>query len=435
MTLKMVTVLIGGVLAAVTAPAAAGSPDYDALAQRAVCEYEADARRAREALRAHGPSGLTALRERYGASIDAYRAWLAAPDASSFDPAWERVAEALDAVGGQRDNYAAGLYWYTDLGQATAAARHSGKPILSLRLLGRLTDDLSCANSRFLRTAVYANARISAMLRDAFVLHWESVRPVPKITIDFGDGRTICRTITGNSMHYVLDGEGRPIDALPGLCGPRRFEDWLITMRSLHGQFRNVGTPAGRGRLLRAYHDGRYSRIIGAWQTDLASAGHGDLVTEAIARQGPARPEALFAAPVAITKAAIEVPILAATMAPVAERLDNATTEVMWREIAAAHLDEARLDDSSRRLMAKKARVTPAMIDRFERSLALDTVRNEYLYHRQIHQWFVNGEIGELAALTDRIYAELFLTPGDDPWLGLLPADTYAALEHGGVVQ
>ncbi len=97
------------------------------------------------------------------------------------------------------------LYWYTNLEQAKAAAKVSGKPILSLRLLGKLDQDLSCANSRFFRVALYPNAAISKELRDKYILHWQSVRPAPKITIDFGDGRKLERTITGNSIHYILD--------------------------------------------------------------------------------------------------------------------------------------------------------------------------------------------------------------------------------------
>ena len=49
-------------------------------------------------------------------------------------------------------------------------------------LLGRLDEELSCANSRFFRTVLYANAEISAHLREHFVLHWQSVRPVPRIS-------------------------------------------------------------------------------------------------------------------------------------------------------------------------------------------------------------------------------------------------------------
>ena len=55
------------------------------------------------------------------------------------------------------------------------------------------------------------------------------------------------------------------------------------------------------------------------------------------------------------------------------------------------------------------------------------------MFHRRIHGWFVNSQVHELDSLDDRVYAELFLTPGDDPWLGLLPADTYTGLDDNGV--
>jgi hypothetical protein len=146
-------------------------------------------------------------------------------------PEWLRITAALDAVSQQRNSYLSGLYWYTDLEQAQRVSAQSGKPILSLRLLGKLTDELSCANSRFFRTVLYSNAAVSAILRDQFVLHWQMVRPVPLITIDFGDGRKLERTITGNSIHYVLDSDGKVIDAFPGVYGPQAFSRVLAERR------------------------------------------------------------------------------------------------------------------------------------------------------------------------------------------------------------
>ena len=75
---------------------------------------------------------------------------------------------------------------------------------------------------------LYSNADVSEYLKDHYVLHWKSVRPVPKVTIDYGDGRKLERTLTGNSIHYILDSEGRPIDAIPGLYGPFAFRRILI---------------------------------------------------------------------------------------------------------------------------------------------------------------------------------------------------------------
>ena len=99
-------------------------------------------------------------------------------------------APELDRVCAQKDAHTSLLYWHTDLPAATAEARRTARPILSLRLLGRLDEELSCANSRFFRKLLYPEGRINQRLRQDFVLHWQSVRPVPRVTIDFGDGRT-----------------------------------------------------------------------------------------------------------------------------------------------------------------------------------------------------------------------------------------------------
>lgn len=125
-----------------------------------------------------------------------------------------------------------GLTWFTELPAAVAEAQRAGKPILSLRLLGRLPDELTCANSRFFKALLYPEPRINRVMREQFVLHWQSVRPVPIVTIDFGGGRVLKKTLTGNSAHVVLDPFGRPADALPGLFAPDVFLQLLSHARA-----------------------------------------------------------------------------------------------------------------------------------------------------------------------------------------------------------
>jgi hypothetical protein len=134
----------------------------------------------------------------------------------------------LDRLCAQKDAHTSLLFWHTDLSSAIAEARRAKKPILSLRLLGRLDEELSCANSRFFRKLLYPQPIINQLLRDHFVLHWQTVRPVPKVTIDFGNGRRVEKTLTGNSAHIVLDPGGRPVDALPGLFSPDVFHALLV---------------------------------------------------------------------------------------------------------------------------------------------------------------------------------------------------------------
>jgi hypothetical protein len=91
----------------------------------------------------------------------------------------------------------------------------------------------------------------------------------------------------------------------------------------------------------------------------------------------------------------------------------------------------------ARRTVAKRLQEDPIarVVRAFERSLAEDTVRNQYLLHSQVHEWFANGTApASLEDLNERVYSELFLMPGSDPWLGLVAADAYTALPREATV-
>jgi hypothetical protein len=77
------------------------------------------------------------------------------------------------------------------------------------------------------------------------------------------------------------------------------------------------------------------------------------------------------------------------------------------------------------------------LVRTFEDSMTLDMVRNEYLLHLRIHELFADGEAvtSDLDGLNEWVYAELFLTPSSDPWLGLAPRDVYTALEGDGRIE
>jgi hypothetical protein len=148
----------------------------ETLALKAVSENSAEAAPAIAELRALGPAGLNVLLQAYSREINEQ----VANPLLAATPEWQRLSAALDAVSQQKDSYLAGLYWYTDFAQARAAARAAGKPILSLRLLGKLNEEYSCANSRFFRTILYSNAEVAKMLREDFILYWQSERPAPQ---------------------------------------------------------------------------------------------------------------------------------------------------------------------------------------------------------------------------------------------------------------
>src|SRR5258708_33290688 len=212
------------------------------------------AERALSANRGQSDAAIAELRAAGQRGVDAFVAASPALVDQSNPRDVSRFRGVLDRICRQRDCYASHLYWYTDLSEAETAARAEGKPILSLRLLGNLDDDLSCANSRFFRPTLYANAKIARTLHDQFVLYWSSERPVPRVTIDFGDGRKICSTITGNSAHYLLDANGTPLDVIPGLYSPDAFLKQLDDLQLL--AVNDQKSPNPRAWLAR-YHNNR----------------------------------------------------------------------------------------------------------------------------------------------------------------------------------
>jgi hypothetical protein len=374
---------------------AAGESDLGALAGVALRGAPAESGPAVARLRAAGAAGMEA----------ALAAFAASTGDQSGDPARR---DALDRLCGVRDCAEIRLFWHTDLEAATAAARESGKPLLSLRLLGRLDEELSCANSRFFRTVLYANREIGDLLRERFILHWRSVRPVPKVTIDFGDGTTLERTLTGNSIHYLLDRRGRLLDVLPGLIGPQAFKRALLEGAELARDADRVEDAAFRPWI--AARRGRDQRTISA-----------------IGRRpgtGPAQPLETM------SKAMVEVPIV--------EALGSGATDDGLRRLAALRRPRVRLDAASRAFLLAKHGATAApeaeaerLIDTFEASIALDEAINEVRFRPAIlarldQRWPID-EV-DLEALNHWVYREVFRAPIDDPLMGLAPPEVYTAL-------
>jgi hypothetical protein len=429
---------------------ASANTNPETLARKAVSENSSESLPAIDALRAMGPAGLRVLFDVHKDEIE--RRALGSSDSEAATASWQRLAAALDAVSQQRDSYTSGLYWHTDIEQAKAEARKSGKPILSLRLLGKLTDEFSCANSRFFRTALYSNRSVSAYLRDHFILHWKTVRPVPRVTIDYGDGRRLERTLTGNSIHYILDAEGRAVDALPGLYGPAAFMRGLAQAEAVAHELVGQGQEQ-RSNILRRYHQARIDATAADWLADTKKIGGKVPATIASRTSGdPDSPSAAAAGARAATKVVTEASIISGITADAVD-LTAVTDDEAWNKIAALHAGDARLDDNSIALIrrktpyrsdteagAGKSRPAPPdqlsrIVQNFERYMALDTVRNEYMLRTKIHAWLNLQPGRDLESLNEKVYAELFLTPSSDPWLGLLSPDTYTALDNGGVVK
>ena len=409
---------------------ATSASDEASLALRALREPAPRSSQVVQALRDRGPTGLAALLAAAGP----------APDSAA--------RQVIAVVAGQLDADVSGLYWHTDFERALTQAQAEGKPILSLRLLGRLDDELSCANSRLFRTTLYPDAQVSKLLRERFVLHWASERKVPRVTIDYGDGRRLERTITGNSIHYVMDNKGRVVDALPGLYGAAAFARALGELHPVATQASDLD-GAQWSDAVRAHHRRALTETRAALMANLRAAklDAGQFVLAAPGRRGKA-PTAKQAVPIAITKAAIEAPVVQRTVPTFGELERRIDRDAVWQRLALLERSVVRLDDASRKVVARKrpvtwseadGRVRPAtgkelqrMLSVLQNHIAQDTLKNELMLRRRIHEWLSEAPLSYVA-LNKRVYADLFLTPASDPWLGLLPRDVFSGLPQDGV--
>jgi hypothetical protein len=204
------------------------------------------------------------------------------------------------------------------------------------------------------------------------------LRKVPVMTIDFGDGQKLTRTVTGNSIHYILAPDGSIVDALPGLIAPRVFEREL----------REVSKLTDASWETSAIRDYQRRTVDRSWTATFSDADIALPLTtlarigEMMVRPASNRPTAREAAVRAISKSGVERPLLAMSRNPL-----------------------------------------PALAD--------DTRLNMTQIRPTILAWLIQSPTNDLKTLNDRVYRELFLTPLDDPWMGLDVPDVFSGLPNG----
>jgi hypothetical protein len=122
---------------------------------------------------------------------------------------------------------------------------------------------------------LFSSDTVANTINGIFEPVWESVRPVPIVTIDFGNGHTITRTLHGNIATYLCNAEGTVFDILPGIYEPTEYVNQLnqfaLLFRHAHQQFRpgqakdeaqfKAAHAAHVSERLKAYHARQAARL------------------------------------------------------------------------------------------------------------------------------------------------------------------------------
>ena len=237
---------------------------------------------------------------------------------------------------------------------------------------------------------LFSREEVAAFIARKFEPAWESVRPVPILRIDFGNGHVSTRTLHGNVASYVCMADGEVMDILPGIYTPSGYTTALEQPRALAVSLTR-SEPAPRQARLRDYHRQRASRLRALQQVANAQAPGGQ---PGRVGNGPINRDR--------GKDVIERRVERVVVIPGLVNGVNAAPGPMPRTAA------------------ELANWAP---------LAADTVRNETQQRLLIHDRFASADPVRPEQIKRWLYREVLHADLDDPYLGL-GGDFFTDLER-----
>jgi hypothetical protein len=224
---------------------------------------------------------------------------------------------------------------------------------------------------------LFSKEEVAQVINAKFEPVWESMRPVPIVRIDFGNGTVLTRTLHGNILTAVCDADGQLLDVLPGIYAEKEYMHQLDQL-SLLARYIRAQPAQKRAETLRAYHERQAKALKENQRPDEFAVN-------------------VKAAPA--TKRAIERPI----------------------EIILTAAKPVAVDPTESPNLAAKDDVANW------KELAEDTRLNETTRRRQIHDMLAAAGTAPPSRMTRPIYKDVLHADLDDPYLGLgkVLFDTY----------
>jgi hypothetical protein len=221
---------------------------------------------------------------------------------------------------------------------------------------------------------LFSQERVADFLNRTFEPVWESVRPVPVVRIDFGDGRVLTRTLHGNILTSVCTSDGLVVDALPGIYTASTYVARLQQLRRI-AQYAQTLAADRRAVWVHSYHEGQ----VDALKKNASPAVVG---TDLIAPY--------------ITKGRIERPV----------------------QLVLTNPGPANHNASAGTAPAKAVLTQAEDVSQWQ-TLEEDTRLNERTRRRQIHELLARTGLVAPDQVTRPIYKDVLHADLDDPYLGL----------------
>lgn len=266
---------------------------------------------------------------------------------------------------------------------------------------------------------LFSNDRIARSINETFEPAWQSVRDVPLVRIDFGQGNVLTRTLNGNIATYICTADGQVLDVLPGIYEPQTYQDRLAQLALLHRWLQQRDGTSPDEKLAR-YH-----------RTQGEALARGDAPHVVAGSAGRARAATrLDVTKTAVVERPLKLVLKAAPAGAVANHASGlprgygVLAGVGALGIAVAnhagglpggYPEYAEPPRSPKAASATKSENPSALLE----SLVNDTKLNETARRGKIHERLADSGPVTPAELTKWLYRDVLDTDLDDPHLGL----------------
>jgi hypothetical protein len=245
---------------------------------------------------------------------------------------------------------------------------------------------------------LFSNEKVAAFINNNFEPAWESVRPVPIVRIDFGEGAVVTRTLNGNIATSVCTRDGLVLDVLPGIYQPDAYLEQLDQFRLLFRYANKAMRPAAPGAKAGAQQQAAVEKpkTPDELRAEVVKNYH-ETQAKALADQGVA---AKFVVTAGVSKARIEDPIKLVLSVPTEKHA-----------VPPAAKDSVKKDE-------KTPLEKPDDVATWK-TLAEDTQINETVRRKLVHEMLAKEGLVKPEKLTKAIYKDVLHADLDDPYLGL----------------
>jgi hypothetical protein len=259
-----------------------------------------------------------------------------------------------------------------------------------------------------------SDTQVARFVNENFVACWQMVRPVPKVTIDFGDGRRLKRTLGGNTVIEICLPDGRVVDALPGLYTP---EDFLKEAGETLTFVRTLDAAMPEPSLTTAVNDWHRARGVEAPRNPIATMVEKSMVEAPLLRAMRANPNSPPPTEVLLRELGRNRPIATVGEAPDAaiDRLGEWLEDVSKQPATVKQLQERFL------ALPEGRRPTPKELG--EMAFRVDSRTNVNWARPAVHALLAGYDrLPRGVECRDAVFQRLLHLRVDDPYLGLADA-------------